>query len=198
MESLEERKYITDIVLAYAGDISATTLYNRLLKYSLGISKNIHAIYRIIELDLKPEITIYLEKIMPESKSKAKKHLVDILKYYNTEKITVKEVIVFFENKALEAGVIKEKIINTEPISIKILTEKGMSTKEAIRKILTTNKGELAKYSIRCALCGFERTVGRHIKTADEDFYVCKFCYDNIMNRKKTSKIIYTPMGNKR
>ena len=67
-----------------------------------------------------------------------------------------------------------------------------------IRKIVTTNKGELAKYSIRYALCGFKRTTVRHIKTDDEEFYVCKFCYDNIINRKQSSKIIYTPMGNKR
>jgi CRISPR/Cas system-associated protein Cas10 (large subunit of type III CRISPR-Cas system) len=223
---MEDKKYSADFIktlLSICGVDTDVKLYNRLLKYEGSLFKIIKFIYIIIDLDLYPNITKHLIRIMPKSKKMASSYVADILNTKQTEKFCVKDVIDYFETLALEKGTIREKVfnaksqtlraresvtldnniprkkeINIKPHTIRELIESGLSRSQAIKKYLKENKGKVARYSFRCSLCGHDRNLGRYIKCEDEEFEVCKFCCDNMTNYNASSKIIYTPMGNKR
>ena len=194
MYSLDFIKYFINV----CGINPDIKLYNQLLKHQGGFCKMLRIIYLLMDLDINPEISKHLKKIMPKDIKIAKSHGQNILKTKQIENLCVKDIIEYFEAKALEIDLITEKHIDNEPLTLEGLINSGLTLPQAIDKYIKNNKGDIAKYSFKCAICGHQRHVGRYFKCGDKEFEVCKFCFDNVADFNTSSKIIYTPMGNKR
>lgn len=67
-----------------------------------------------------------------------------------------------------------------------------------ITKHLRGLKGKLFEWNFICDLCGHQRTKGYLYNDGSEEYEICKFCNDRLFKRANFTRIIYTPMGNKR
>lgn len=176
-------------VLNICGVSTDKKFYNKMLKFSGSINKSLGIIYFIIDLDISPDITKYLKNIMPKSKKQAKKYIPEIIEKRNQETLCLKDVIDFFDKIAQQSGHLE----NLSTIENKTNIENGASSK-SLYKIIHKTSGRRIKYSFRCAMCGHDHTFGRLYKYEGRDIEVCDFC----IGKKTSTKLIYTPMGNKR
>ena len=67
-----------------------------------------------------------------------------------------------------------------------------------MRKHILGLKGKMFEWSFTCDLCGHQRLKGYLDKDETEEYEICKFCHDAIFDVRPHTKVLYTPMGNKR
>ena len=214
-------KDIQDI-LEVCGVKTTERLINKILESKGGVNHCIKMIYLImVILDTKKskkdcDLSSYLQRIMPKSKVSAKQMFPQIAEFlnlsekievkmtdmngneiitYKDREITVKNVIDYFETKAIERKLIKEKLINQEA---KITLSNNKNAPIPIKKVVIDSKGLPIKYPFRCAICNTTHNIGYIYKIANKEFEICKFCVNDIKDRCNGTKLIYTPMGNKR
>jgi len=70
--------------------------------------------------------------------------------------------------------------------------------RSAIRRSILNRRGVRFSGSFTCDLCGHKRVTGYFFETEDGEYEICKFCHDDIHGISHPTKVIYTPMGNKR
>ena len=76
----------------------------------------------------------------------------------------------------------------------KLEREKRSSIKRTIKKL----KGTRFTDQFVCDICKHNRITGYLFITEDSEYEICKFCYDAIFDVRPHTKVLYTPMGNKR
>lgn len=206
--------------LEVCGVKSTERMINKILESKGCVKYCIRMIYLImLILDTKKskknnELSLYLQRIIPKSKKFAENMFPQISEFlnlsekieviekdingneiitYKNKELAVKKVLDFSETKGIERKVIKEKLINKEekidntPITIK-----------KIKEVVRYSKGLLIKYPFRCAICNVTHSNGYIYKIANKEFEICKFCVNDIKDKCNGTKLIYTPMGNKR
>ena len=68
----------------------------------------------------------------------------------------------------------------------------------AIKKAIKGLKGKRFTDRFVCDLCRHTQLTGYLYTTEDQEYEICKFCYDALNDIRPHVKVIYTPMGNKR
>jgi len=76
----------------------------------------------------------------------------------------------------------------------KLEKEKILAVKKKIKKL----KGTRFTGQFICDMCKHTRMIGYLYTTEDAEYEICKFCRDTIFDVGHHTKLIYTPMGNKR
>ena len=68
----------------------------------------------------------------------------------------------------------------------------------AIKKIIANLKGKRFTGKFICDMCRHNRMIGYLYATENTEYEICKFCHDSIFDVGHHTKVLYTPMGNKR
>ena len=68
----------------------------------------------------------------------------------------------------------------------------------AIVKTISNMKGRFFTGRFKCEMCKHTRMFGYLYTTENAEYEICKFCHDDIFDVGHHSKVLYTPMGNKR
>ena len=79
-----------------------------------------------------------------------------------------------------------------------IYEKQDKSKRSAIRKTIQNLKGKRFTDTFICDLCKHTRMTGYLYETEEREYEICKFCYDAIHDIRPHTKVLYTPMGNKR
>ena len=68
----------------------------------------------------------------------------------------------------------------------------------SIRKLIEGLKGKSFTGQFVCDMCRHTRMIGYLYTTEDTEYEICKFCHDAIFDIRPHTRVLYTPMGNKR
>ena len=181
---------LTDILSAC--NVSINNVANMMLNFKGGMSRCISVIYTFMRIKLDKKLSSYLELIMPSSKKNVKFEIKDICAYLKLEEgqlPIVKDILGYYELRAYRIGIIDSIMINTQ------LNE---SPYHSLYDLIKETQGTSIKYTFRCAICQKEHSNGYCYEYGGRKLDICKFCVSEIQKRTETTKLIYTPMGNKR
>lgn len=214
-------------ILKVCGVNTTEKLINKILESKGTVNYCIRMIYfMMVILETRKskkdyELLSYLQRFMPKSKKFALNmypQIAEFLKFseklkdkmfdkngneitvYKDKEITVQNVLDYFETKAIERKVIKEKLVNKNTIRTAVSSnnEDALITSNKLKDFVRDLKGTPIKYSFRCAICNVSHSNGYLYKISNKEFKICKFCVNDIKEKYNGTKLIYIPMGNKR
>lgn len=175
-----------------ACNVPINNVANMMLNFKGTISRCISVIYTFMKVKLDEELSSYLELIMPSTKRNVKTEIKDICTYLKIEEgqlPIVRDIVGYYELRAYRIGIIDTIMINTQ------LNE---SPYQSLNDLIKGTQGTTIKYTFRCAICQKEHVNGYCYEYGGRKVDICKFCVSDIQKRTETTKLIYTPMGNKR
>ena len=210
MTSNNYTAYNVKEILEICGINIDISLYQKLLNYSGSINQVIRFIYLIIELNIDSQKTKYLNTIMPSSKSKAKKYIPEILKTYpQQQKFSVKNIIIFFDNKYTGTEQIKNDVFSNKEIQEELIVTSRVgnnnsctSSKKKIKDALNKSLGEQTyrgKNPFICDGCSKKHEYGKVIFGGISNLHLCYECYKYAKEKIKSKRgnkhvFINTPM----